>query len=348
MTNMKKIFIITLLTALVTGLFTSCENGDWEFPDYEYSAVYFAYQSPVRTIVLGEDVFDTSLDNEYKCQIMATMGGVYNNDKDVEIGIRVDNSIVNDLVFDATQEDIIAMPSNYYSLSSDKIIIEKGSILGGVTVQLTDAFFNDPNSLVNTYVIPVVMTGVVNADTILSGTPMVDSPRRGVSSDWDVQPKDYVLYAVKYINPYDANYLRRGVDVISGGQSGTNNRRAQYVEHDEVIDDIATRSLNTIAWEHQTRDMENIPRNSVMLLTFNDQGDCTVSSDTDGIAATGSGKFVPKGDKNSWGEQDRDVLYLDYTVNYGDIQVSTKDTLVVRDRGVKAEWFTPVVKEEAL
>lgn len=340
---MKKIFIITLLTALVTGLFTSCENGDWEFPDYEYSAVYFAYQSPVRTIVLGEDVFDTSLDNEYKCQIMATMGGVYNNDKDVEIGIRVDNSIVNGLVFDATQEDIIAMPSNYYSLSSDKITIEKGSILGGVTVQLTDAFFNDPNSLVNTYVIPVVMTGVVNADTILSGTPMVDSPRRGVSGDWDVQPKDYVLYAVKYINPYDANYLRRGVDVISGGQSGTNNRRAQYVEHDEVIDDITTRSLNTIAWEHQTRDMENIPRNSVMLLTFNEQGDCTVSSDTDGVAATGSGKFVPKGDKNSWGEQDRDVLYLDYTVNYGDIQVSTKDTLVVRDRGVKAEWFTPAL-----
>ena len=345
---MKKIFIITLLTALVTGLFTSCENGDWEFPDYEYSAVYFAYQSPVRTIVLGEDVFDTSLDNAYQCQIMATMGGVYNNDKDVEIGIRVDNSIVNDLVFDATQEDIIAMPSNYYSLSSDKITIKKGSILGGVTVQLTDAFFNDPNSLVNTYVIPVVMTGVVNADTILSGKPMVDNPRRGVSGDWDVQPKDYVLYAVKYINPYDANYLRRVVDVISGGQSGTNNRRAQYVEHDEVIDDITTRSLSTIAWEHQTKDMDDITRNSVMLLTFNEQGDCTVSSDTDGVTARGSGKFVSKGDKNSWGNKDRDVLYLDYTVNYGDIQVATKDTLVVRDRGVKAEWFAPVVKEEAL
>ena len=345
---MKKIFIITLLSALVTGLFTSCENGDWEFPDFEYSAVYFAYQSPVRTIVLGEDVFDTSLDNAYKCQIMATMGGVYSNEKDVEIGIRVDNSIVNDLVFGASQDEIIPMPSNYYSLSSEKIVIEKGSILGGVTVQLADAFFNDPNSLVNTYVIPVVMTGVINADTILSGTPLVDNPRRGVSSDWDVQPKDYVLYAVKYINPYDANYLRRGVDVISGGQSGTHNRRAQYVEQDEVIDDITTRSLNTIAWEHQTRDMENIPRNSVMLLTFNEQGDCTVSSDTDGVSAVGSGKFVSKGEKNSWGEKDRDALYLDYTIDYGDIRVATKDTLVVRDRGVKAEWFTPVEKEEAL
>ncbi len=343
---MKKIFYIILLTAFTTGLFTSCENGEWEFPDYEYSAVYFAYQSPVRTITLGEDVFDTSLDNAYQCQIMATMGGVYANDKDVEIGIRVDNSICNNLVFDATQEDVIPMPSNYYSLSSDKITIEKGSILGGVTVQLTDAFFSDPNSLVNDYVIPVVMTGVVNADSILSGIPLADNPRRGVSSDWDVQPKDYVLYAVKYINPYDANYLRRGKDVISGNQSGTINRHAQYVEKDEVIDDITTRSLGTIAWAHQTKDMNDLTRNSVMLLTFNAQGDCTVTTETDGVTASGTGKFVSKGDKNSWGNKDRDVLYLDYTVNYGDIQVATKDTLVVRDRGVKAEWFTPLLKEE--
>ncbi len=343
---MKKIFYIILLTALATGLFTSCENGEWEFPDYEYSAVYFAYQSPVRTITLGEDIFDTSLDNEFKCQIMATMGGVYANDKKVEIGIRVDNSICNNLVFDATQEDVIPMPSSYYSLSSDKITIEKGSILGGITVQLTDAFFSDPNSLVNTYVIPVVMTGVVNADSILSGKPLVDNPRRGVSSDWDVQPKDYVLYAVKYVNPYDANYLRRGKDVITGNQSGTKIRHAQYVEKDEVIDDIKTRSLSTIAWEHQTKDMNDLTHNSVVLLTFNAQGDCTVTTETDGVTASGTGKFVPKGDKNSWGNKDRDVLYLDYTVNYGDIQVATKDTLVVRDRGVKAEWFTPVLKEE--
>lgn len=344
-TNMKKIFIIILLTAFVSGIFTSCENGDWDFPDFEYSAVYFAYQSPVRTIVLGEDVFDTSLDNEYKCQIMATMGGVYDNTKDIEIGIRVDNSLCDGLIFDGTNQEILPMPANYYSLSSDKITIKKGSVLGGVTVQLTDAFFKDPKSLENNYVIPVVMTGVVNADSILSGTPLVDKPRRGVSSDWDVQPKDYILYAVKYINKYDANYLRRGIDVISGGQNGTLNRRAQNVEKDEVIDGISSRSLNTIAWEHHTKDMQNATRNSMMLLTFNEQGSCTVSSETDGVTATGSGKFVSKGDKNSWGNKDRDVLYLDYTVNYGDIKVATKDTLVVRDRGVKAEWFTPALKD---
>jgi hypothetical protein len=342
---MKKIFYITLLSAFVAGLFTSCENEDWEFPDYEYSAVYFAYQSPVRTITLGEDVFDTSLDNEYKCQIMATMGGVYANNKDIEIGIRVDNSLCEELIFDGSDRDVLPMPSNYYSLSSDKITIEKGSLLGGVTVQLTDAFFSDPKSLETNYVIPVVMTGVVNADTILSGKPLADNPRRSVSSDWDVQPKDFILYAVKYINRYDANYLRRGKDVISGNQSGTINRHAAYVEKDEVIDDITTRSLSTIAWEHQTKDMNDLTRSSLMLLTFNEQGDCTITSETDGVTASGTGKFVSKGDKKSWGNVDRDVLYLNYTVNYGDVEMTTSDTLVVRDRGVKAEWFAPILKD---
>jgi hypothetical protein len=342
---MKKIFYITLLSAFVAGLFTSCENEDWEFPDYEYSAVYFAYQSPVRTITLGEDVFDTSLDNEYKCQIMATIGGVYANNKDIEIGIRVDNSLCEELIFDGSDRDVLPMPSNYYSLSSDKITIEKGSLLGGVTVQLTDAFFSDPKSLEANYVIPVVMTGVVNADTILSGKPLADNPRRSVSSDWDVQPKDFILYAVKYINRYDANYLRRGKDVISGNQSGTINRHAAYVEKDEVIDDITTRSLSTIAWEHQTKDMNDLTRSSLMLLTFNEQGDCTITSETDGVTASGTGKFVSKGDKKSWGNVDRDVLYLNYTVNYGDVEMTTSDTLVVRDRGVKAEWFAPILKD---
>lgn len=342
---MKRIIFTTFLMAMVTGLFTSCENSDWEFPDYDYSAVYFAYQSPIRTICLGEDVFDTSLDNEYKCQIMATMGGVYKNNANIDISIRVDNSLCDNLVFEENDMDIIPMPSNYYSLSSDKITIEKGSVLGGVTVQLTDVFFNDPKSLLTTYVIPVVMTGVVNADTILSGTPLVDNPRRGVSSDWDVQPKDYVLYAVKYINQYEANYLRRGKDVISGSQSGTKNRHAQYVEKDEVVDNITTRSLNTIAWEHQTKDMNDITRNSVLLLTFDNQNNCTITSETEGVTASGTGKFVSKGDKNSWGNKDRDVLYLDYTIDYGDIQSATNDTLVVRDRGLKAEWFTPQLKD---
>ena len=66
------------------------------------------------------------------------------------------------------------------------------------------------------------------------------------------------------------------------------------------------------------------------MYTFYRHSGCTVS---------GSGKYVEKGEKNSFNNKDRDVLYLDYTVDLGSTVYATKDTLVMRDRQVKAEWF---------
>lgn len=341
---MKKILYKLFLLLFVVGATYSCKNGEWDFPDFEYSTVYFAYQSPIRTIVLGDDIFDTTLDNEHKCQIMATKGGVYSNKEDVVIDIKVDNSLCTNLVYEDNDKDIVPMPANYYSLLDNKITIKKGEILGGVTVQLTNEFFNDPLALERNYVIPVVMTNVTGADSILSGDPIVDNPKRGVSSDWDVLPKDYILYAVKYKNKYDSNYLRSGKDDFSGDQTGTINRSFQYVEKSEVVDKITTRSLKTIAWEHRAVDMNNSARNATVLLTFNDNDECTIASETAGVTASGTGKFVSKGEKNSWGNKDRDALYLNYTIDYGDIKISTIDTLVVRDRGVLQEVFVSELK----
>ena len=77
------------MRACLLTLLTAC-NKDWEFPDYKYTTVYFAYQSPVRTLVLGEDIYDNSLDNQHKLQIMATMGGVYENKKNITLNLVVD------------------------------------------------------------------------------------------------------------------------------------------------------------------------------------------------------------------------------------------------------------------
>lgn len=340
---MKKSFLI--IAAMAGALFTACENGDWEFPDFKYSAVYFAYQSPIRTITLGEDEsVDNSSDNEHKCQIMATVGGVYDNKTNVEIGIRVDNSLCGGYAFESTGSAVEPLPASHYTLSDDKIIIAKGKVLGGVTVNLTDAFFNDPKSTTLNYVIPVVMTGVQNADSILEGKPLVDAPHRMNKTDWDVQPKDYVLYAVKYISKYDSHYLRRGIDTYTGNKTGTEVRHAAYVEKDETIGGFSTVGLNQVQWERPTKDAAGEIIDSKLLLNFDESGNCTITSNSTGVTATGSGKFVPKGDKNSWGNKDRDVLYLDYIMDYDGIHCATKDTLVVHYRGVKAEWFTPVKK----
>lgn len=337
---MKKILFIMLI---VSGIFTSCKNSDWEFPDFDYTAVYFAYQTPVRTIVLGEDIYDTTLDNEYKCKILATMGGVYENKNNVEISFRVDNSLCDNLTFDGTN-NIVPMPSNYYSLSSDnQMVIKKGEIMGGVVVQLTDAFFADPLALQNTYVIPLVMTGVKNADKILTGSALVDHPNRAIADDWDEVPKDYILYAVKYINPYHATYLRRGKDVITGEINKTVVRHAEYVEKDEVISTY-TRSLNTIELPLEISDADGNHLDCTLLITIDNSGNCTVTSGTESVQMSGSGQFVQKGEKNSWGNEDRDAIYLNYNIDFGSLQYATTDTLVVRDRGISVETFTPQLK----
>ncbi|MCA1745002.1 MAG: DUF1735 domain-containing protein, partial [Bacteroidales bacterium] len=165
---------IHLLIVLLAGLLTSCENGDWEFPDFDYQTVYFSYQSPVRTITLGEDIFDTSLDNNYQCMIMATTGGAYNNTSEIVIDYRVDNTLCDNLFYDRsgnTETPVLAMPADYYSLSANQMVIEKGQESGGIVVQLTDAFFADPLALRANYVIPVVMEGAQNVDSVLAGKP---------------------------------------------------------------------------------------------------------------------------------------------------------------------------------
>lgn len=336
---MKKNINYILLT--LTVVFASCQNQDWEFPDFDYQTVYFAHQYPVRTITLGEDIFDTSLDNEWKFKIMATTGGVYENDRDITIGVEVDNELAQGLVFSGTGQDVRAMPASYYTLASNQIVIPKGQLTGGVEMQLTEAFFADSLAIGNAYVIPVKMTGVQNADSILSGVPMSTEANRAVPGDWAVQPKDFVFYAVKYINPWHGYYLRRGRDVITGDLDTTIVRHQEFVERDEV-NMLTTRSLEAIDFPLVLQDGEGDNVDCTLILTFDDDGSCVVSSGTEGYTASGSGSFVKKGEKKSWGDQDRDALYLTYEIDLGNIQVATTDTLVMRNRGVAMEVFTPV------
>ena len=339
---MKQIKLFSILTiGILSVMISSCRNQDVEFPDFDYSTVYFAYQYPVRTIVLGEDLYDTSLDNQHKFEIYATMGGVYSNDKQITIDIAVDNSLTNNMFFSAGNP-VMPMPANYYTLAANQIKLDK-NFQGAVGVQLSEAFFTDKNSLKNTYVVPLKMTNVNNADSILSGNPKYSGALRGNPADWDVLPKDFVLYCVKFINQWHANYLRRGVDQITiNGASKTVVRHKQYVENDE-LSNLISASLMSNEFPVSVENAEGVKQTCTLLLTFDSSNKITVSTTTEGYTATGSGTFVPKGEKNSWGNKDRDVVYLNYNItsNSG-VAYATKDTLVVQGRGVKIETFTPL------
>lgn len=339
-----KINKICIWLAVIATVLTSCENQDIHYDDFDYQTVYFANQYPVRTLELGEDLFmDNSIDNLHKVEIKATMGGVRENRKNIVINFKVDESLCNGLYFAGSGSKILPMPSEYYKLASNQIVIPSGSVLGGVEVQLTDAFFADPNSLINTYVIPLLITDVQGADSILQGTPLANNPNRCVDADWSVKPRDFVLYAVKYINPWQGNYLRRGTDQITkvDGTVSSSVRHTQYVENNEVVK-ISTNSLKIAKLPLTIKDSAGKTVTYNLVLTFADDGTCTVSSSSSDFEISGSGKFVSKGEKKSVGGNDRDALYLNYNVKFKNLnlQYATKDTLVVRDRGVSSEYFT--------
>lgn len=344
-TNKK---FLGLAVASIFTLTACIKNNDVSFPNYKYQTVYFATQFPIRTVELGEDLFvDNSLDNAHKVSIKATTGGVQENNKDLVLSFTVDTSLCTKLYFptDKGGAKAIPLPSNYYQLASNQIVIPKGSLMGGVEVQLTDAFFQDPLAITNTYVIPVLLNSVKSGDSILRGVPAVTNPNRAIDGNWTIKPRDYVVYAVKFVNTWHGNYLRRGTDVITGSVNQTLSRHKPYVENDDV-NMLSTASLTQLNFPVVYKNASGTNVNCTLQLVFDASGNCSVTSLTSGVTASGTGKFVKKGEKNSWGNQDRDALYLDYTVDLSsqNMHVVTKDTLVMRDRAIALETFSPVIK----
>lgn len=334
---MKKTYIIPLFIGALMA--TSCENGDVEFPDFDYQTVYFANQYADRTIELGEDEnVDLADDNQHIVTIKAAWGGGYQNRKDVVIDYVVDPSLVNNLYFKNTEVPLQVMPAEYYNIidGKDQIKIPSGQMMGGIRVQLTEAFFNDPKSVDYSYVIPLLMTNVKGADYILTGTALEENPVLTNDAHWSVQPKNFVLYSVKFVNPWHGQYLRRGVDNATiNGATSTIVRHQQYVENDEVVDVTTTGYKNDVL-PITVKDEagNNVTFNIVM--NFSEDGSCTLASDADNVKISGSGKFVQKGEKKSLGGKDRNAIYLDYTVDLpeNNMKFVSKDTLVLRTRNV--------------
>lgn len=373
MMKLKK-YIYGVALGALSLTFAACYNADKDFPDYEGGTkAYFAYQNPVRTLILGNDIYDNSLDKAHKCRIWATMGGAYKGRNGV-VNFIVDESLCDNLWFlddgGYTSQRVLPMPTNYYTLLSN-VIPYNSDTRGYVEVQFTDEFFKDPEAIHNTYVIPLRMTGASGIDAILSGTPNVESPVRTNAQDWTVLPMDYVLYCVKYMNPWQGKYIRRGVDVVTeeGKEPATIVRKDftlynSDIEHyskmdpsnpvnqyDEVCG-ITTVNMTKALFPVSFKTSTGASIQCNLILTF-DGDNCTISTDDEGVTATGNGEFITKGTARKeykdyqWGSNNgqpvqRDILRLAYNVNFADknIQVSTNDTLVVQTReSNKREWF---------
>ena len=371
--KLKK-YIYGVALGMLSLTLASCYNNDKDFPDYEGGTkAYFAYQNPVRTLILGNDIYDNSLDNAYKCRIWATMGGAYGG-RDAVVNFIVDESLCDNLWFldnGGYPEKLVSpMPRPYYNLLGNTIPYN-GDSRGYVEVEFTQAFFDDPDAIKNTYVIPLRMTGVTGIDAILSGTPNVADAVRTNAQDWAILPQDYVLYCVKYMNPWQAKYIRRGVDLVTekGGEptkivrkdfSLYNSDIERYskmdpsnpVNQNDEICGITTKNMTQAIFPVSFKTSSGASISCNLILTFSGNN-CTISTDDENVTATGSGEYIAKGTDREeykdyrWGSMNqqpvsRDILRLKYNVEFTDknIQVETTDTMVVQTReSNKREFF---------
>ena len=320
----RYIKMVAALLALMAS-FTACENGDQAFDDYEGgTTAYFAYQSPVRTIVLGDDEYDTTLDKAHKLKILATFGGSYNG-RNATVNVAVDNSLCDNLTF-ADGTPVKAMPKEYYQLSTTAFNFN-GGMQGGTEVQLTDDFFKDPDAVKNTYVIPLVMQNQTGFDRIATGTLKEGKTgSRTNASIWETAPRDYVMYCVKYQNKYSGWWL------TNHNTSTDNIEKASKVQ-------ITTRTLNSSVYTVEFQEGSNILK-ADLLLTFDDKENCTITSLTDGVTATGSGSWADNG-IHSWNNKDRDLMELNAEITFaGGVKKNLNEKLVWWRSGVSKEEFS--------
>ncbi|NMC40516.1 MAG: DUF1735 domain-containing protein [Bacteroidales bacterium] len=333
---------LILLLIILVGL-VSCENFEINHPDFDYTSGYFPYQYPVRTLVLGDYIYDNSNDNAHKFLISIAMGGVYENIRDREFTFQIDESLCSKVLFASTGDTIKALPSEYYTLSSpDKIIIPKGKFNGGVTVQLTDAFFNDPSTIKNKYVVPMRLISSNDVDTILVGRTSLSNADPRIASQWDVVPKNFTMFAIKYINEYHGTYFYYGSSTVqdaSGTVLETTTYSAPYVEQNSTVKLVTTgRSQVSLTTNLHSLILSG---NVTMLLTFSGNN-CTITGAPGSILTiSGTGEF--RSEAYEWGNKKRDGIVLNITVTDGVNTYTANDVMVIRDRGVVMEVYEPLV-----
>lgn len=340
---MKKILIFI---SAILALTSSCENMNFDYKDYDFKAVYFPFQYPVRTLSLGNDKIDNSLDKLHKFHIGVSIGGLYaENEKSWTVNYLVDNTLVENYLINASNDTLRILPSAYYALNpAGTVPIQKGSFSGLIEVQLTDAFFTDPQAIKGNYVIPLKITAT-SADSILKGLPvstLTVSPDRHVESHWESlkTPKDYTLFGIKYINPYHGKWLRR-CQIVEKDPTNTNVIqtiviRNKYIERDQIV------ALNTTSMSDVISNYVGNSFSSKMNISVSGTN-VTITPVTGAVlAATGTGSFVTNGE--SWGGKPYDALYLNYNYVLSSGNVCTvNDTIVLRDRGIVIQEARPLL-----
>lgn len=213
--------------------------------DYDYNAVYFAYQTDVRTVVVGEGM---------KFGVGITLAGVIDNEQDRVVQFKTDNGLVNGSALQSMKnhdftyiKDMMTsvtslqeLPTDEYSLLfdgkfSNEVIIRKGSHTAFINIKVDSLkFLSNTSRTVPSDVIPLTITKA-DADLIYDG-------------------KESAVIGVRYENMLFGNYWH-------GGKATVKNNSGTTVE--ELKYDTTIPQPDTRAWTLKTTAPFELTTNAV-------------------------------------------------------------------------------------
>lgn len=329
MIAMKKFFVETLAAGM---LLTSC-YGDYTM-DYDYSAVYAAYQYDLRTFVIGEGM---------KFDFTVALAGVVENDKDREVKVVVEPELLScDLsTFSSTGDvksftaldglkgkgglgtlsqsyvskamasvdNISPLPTSYYNLEGlENLSILKGRHTATVTVRADEIFLEDEKAFSPYYAI---------------GFRIEDA-----DADVIIKEKSFEVIAVKCENRFWGNWIHGGKTIVRNDSDSKIISISEY-EADPAQTDDKIYVLTTLdASSVLTNKMQG--KEGQLKLTFKGN-DIEISSyGQDMVISPIQG--WPSRFNDAPLLQDR-VLYLNYSYSNGDGTTTyVYDTLKFRNR----------------
>lgn len=245
-------------------LMTSCYEKYTD--DYAYSAVYFASQKPLRTVIA---------DRGMEIRVGVAIGGKREVDLNDWARFEIDETLLEGT-------GLTLLPAAYYELADpDTFRVSKGTLaVADVAIRFTEAFYADPHSVEIHYALPF---------------RLVDS-----SLDRILEDKCTSIVAVKYMSTYGGTYYVTGSRVElddQGQETGT-----PEIYRDGDLSKNITRGTTTVSAEVVTRiGVSNFTTgiaSEKVQFTFHADGTLGVGSADGGIEITdGSGSWDDSGDR---------------------------------------------------
>lgn len=191
-----KVLRIHALACLLMGSLMACEDYNDFVVDNEFTAVYFASQRPLRTIVADDDM---------SFKVGVALAGKRSNDVEEFATFEIQPLLLQDPEV-VGGRNFTLLPESYYTLSDNSIMtIPPGKFIGDVTVTLDiDAFTGDGLAVADTYALPLAIIET-SADSVLSG----QFDENGTEQ---IASKDYTVLVVKYISPLHGTYFHKGLE----------------------------------------------------------------------------------------------------------------------------------------